>query len=456
MFFFSFRTCKLLEAGIKPVYVFDGKAPELKGGELAKRKERREEADKKLKEAQKADDQENVNKFSRRLVRVTRQHNEDCKKLLQLMGVPIICSPSEAEAQCAQLCKEGLVYAVATEDMDGLTFGSPRLVRHLSSGNTDKVKEYSLEKVLAGFELTQEQFIDLCILMGCDYCESIKGIGGKKGLDLIRKLKSIETLLREKYDITEFAEVTIDYKDKIVEEIEEKEEKEEVKNGKEEDAANRDVSIEKIKKEDVEEKEDGEKDKNNDQENKDDSEPVTIKKEQEEDDMKKSDDEKHEEKEKKNDDEDMKIKQEAEDQEDSGAEIEDDNEEAKGSGKKSKKGKKASTREIVPKDWLFKGARQLFVEPNVIKGTLTDADLKMKDIDEEGLIQFLCVENGFSEDRVKSGIKRIKESKSKSAQTRIDSFFTAMPSSASAKKPSAKRPSNEKGSASKRGRGRPR
>ena len=165
----------MLEAGIKPIYVFDGKAPELKAGELEKRKEKREEADRKLKEAQEVENVKEINKFSKRLVRVTRQHNEECKKLLTLMGVAIINAPSEAEAQCAELCKEGLVYGVATEDMDGLTFGTHRLIRHLSSGNTEKVKEYALDKVLEGLGLNQSQFIDLCILMGCDYCDSIKG-----------------------------------------------------------------------------------------------------------------------------------------------------------------------------------------------------------------------------------------------------------------------------------------
>lgn len=37
-----------------------------------------------------AGEQENIDKFSKRLVKVTRQHNDDCKKLLTLMGVPYI------------------------------------------------------------------------------------------------------------------------------------------------------------------------------------------------------------------------------------------------------------------------------------------------------------------------------------------------------------------------------
>ncbi|KAI1285394.1 Flap endonuclease 1 [Halotydeus destructor] len=80
---FFYRTCKLLEVGIKPIYVFDGKAPVLKGGELAKRKERREDANKKLEEASGAD----IEKYSKRLVRVTRKHNDDVKTLLRLMGL---------------------------------------------------------------------------------------------------------------------------------------------------------------------------------------------------------------------------------------------------------------------------------------------------------------------------------------------------------------------------------
>jgi hypothetical protein len=62
---------------------------------------------------------------------VTGEHNEDCKRLLRLMGVPIVDAPSEAEAQCAAMAKEGVVYGAATEDMDCLTFGCPRLIKHL-------------------------------------------------------------------------------------------------------------------------------------------------------------------------------------------------------------------------------------------------------------------------------------------------------------------------------------
>lgn len=49
-----YRTIRLVENGIKPVYVFDGKPPELKSGELNKRAEKREEAQKALTKAEEA------------------------------------------------------------------------------------------------------------------------------------------------------------------------------------------------------------------------------------------------------------------------------------------------------------------------------------------------------------------------------------------------------------------
>jgi flap endonuclease-1 len=46
------RFCRLLTSGVKPVYVFDGKPPTLKGGELAKRAAKRAKAEVDLKTAE--------------------------------------------------------------------------------------------------------------------------------------------------------------------------------------------------------------------------------------------------------------------------------------------------------------------------------------------------------------------------------------------------------------------
>ena len=84
---------------------------------------------------------------------------------------------------CINACIPPLqVYATATEDMDALTFRTPKLLRKFtSSQGKDKqpIIEVDYEKMLEGLGLTYEQFVDLCILCGCDYCSTIRGIGSK-------------------------------------------------------------------------------------------------------------------------------------------------------------------------------------------------------------------------------------------------------------------------------------
>merc|ERR1712060_708583 len=200
-----FRTVRMVEAGVKPVYVFDGKPPDLKSGELMKRRELREKADAELAKAKEAGAAtEEVEKFAKRTFRVTRKQNEECKRLLHLMGVPVIEAPCEAEATCAALCAAKKCYSVASEDMDTLTFASPMLTRNMMT--TDKpLLEFNHEKAIAALDVTHAQFIDICILCGCDYCDSIRGIGPKTAVTLIKKHGSIEEVLKyvdkDKYHI---------------------------------------------------------------------------------------------------------------------------------------------------------------------------------------------------------------------------------------------------------------
>jgi len=154
-----YRTLRMVDNGIKPLYVFDGAPPKLKSGELARRYQRKQEANEGLEEAKETGTAEEVEKFSRRTVRVTREHNEDCQKLLKLMGIPYIIAPTEAEAQCAVLARAGKVYAAASEDMDTLCFDSPILLRHLTFSEQRKmpIQEVFLDKVLAGLDMDRKQ-----------------------------------------------------------------------------------------------------------------------------------------------------------------------------------------------------------------------------------------------------------------------------------------------------------
>jgi len=123
------------------------------------------------------------------------------------MGVPVIVAPCEAEAQASALCKEGLFYATATEDMDALTFQTPVLVRKMTFANQSKsmVQTMNYQKAMEGLGINHDQFVDLCILLGCDYTDTIKGVGPKTALRLVREHKSIEGILkvidRKKYAV---------------------------------------------------------------------------------------------------------------------------------------------------------------------------------------------------------------------------------------------------------------
>ncbi|KAF9245538.1 hypothetical protein DTO013E5_3467 [Penicillium roqueforti] len=192
-----YRTLRMVDNGIKPLYVFDGAPPKLKSGELAKRVARKAEATEAHEEAKETGTAEDIEKFSRRTVRVTREHNAECKKLLGLMGIPYINAPTEAEAQCAVLARAGKVYAAASEDMDTLCFESPILLRHLtfSEQRKEPIQEIHLDRALEGLDMDRPQFIDLCILLGCDYLEPIPKVGATTALSLIKEHKSLEKVL---------------------------------------------------------------------------------------------------------------------------------------------------------------------------------------------------------------------------------------------------------------------
>lgn len=80
---------------------------------------------------------------------------------------------------------------------DSLCFKTPVLLRRLTMPESRKlpVQELHYDKLMTVLGLSHAQFVDLCILMGCDYVPNIKGIGPKKAFELIKKHENIETIL---------------------------------------------------------------------------------------------------------------------------------------------------------------------------------------------------------------------------------------------------------------------
>ena len=126
------RNINFLERGLKVVYVFDGKPPELKRGEIDSRMEARKDAKEKWEKAMEEGRLEEARKYAQRSSVVNDEMIEESKKLLAYMGIPVIQAKSEGEAQCAKICLDGKAYAAVTQDFDSLLFGSPKTIRNLS------------------------------------------------------------------------------------------------------------------------------------------------------------------------------------------------------------------------------------------------------------------------------------------------------------------------------------
>lgn len=204
-----YRTSRMIEAGIEPVFVFDGKPPEFKDKTIAARQEIRASAEVKWKQAVQEGDAEGVRRYSQQASKLTTDMIEDSKKLLGLMGVSWVQAPSEGEAQATHLLRQGRVWGVGSQDWDSLLFGAERLVRNLTiSGRrklprreayvTIKPELIELNDVLSRLGISQEQLIVLGILVGTDYNQGgIKGIGPKKALQMVKEHKTLEAVLKQ-------------------------------------------------------------------------------------------------------------------------------------------------------------------------------------------------------------------------------------------------------------------
>jgi flap endonuclease-1 len=189
-----------LNEGVRLVYVFDGKPPDLKYKTHEKRTGIRESARDKYELAKDEEDTETMRKYSSQLIRLNREMIEESKELLEAMGIPCVQAPSEGEAEAAYMSRTNeRVYASASQDYDSLLFGAKILIRNLTlarkrktfSGFVEvKPELIELEKVLNSLEINLDQLICIGILVGTDYNpKGIPGIGQKKALDLVRKFK---------------------------------------------------------------------------------------------------------------------------------------------------------------------------------------------------------------------------------------------------------------------------
>jgi len=202
-----YRTSNLVELGIRPIYVFDGKPPALKEAEIQRRVMIKQDAQVRYERALKEGKLEKARKYAQVTSHLKNEMADDSKKLLELMGIPWIQAPSEGEAQAAYLAKREDADFCASQDYDSLLFGASKLVRNVTISGRKKLPSKNisievvpeiieLERVLKEMGITYEQLVDVGILIGTDFNpDGIEGLGPKTALKLVKEHGSLEKAL---------------------------------------------------------------------------------------------------------------------------------------------------------------------------------------------------------------------------------------------------------------------
>ncbi|MBP2144184.1 flap endonuclease-1 [Methanococcus voltae] len=182
-----YKTINMLEMGLTPIWVFDGQAHELKEVTREERRKTRQKALSEYLVAKKEEDTEKMQKFAKRMNYLDTNMILNCKRLLDLMGVPHLTSGSEGEAQCAEIVKNGDAFAVVSQDYDSLLYGADKVIKNMTSSGSKELEYIELSEVLEELGVTRSQLIDMSILIGTDYNpKGVKGLGPKKALDIVK------------------------------------------------------------------------------------------------------------------------------------------------------------------------------------------------------------------------------------------------------------------------------
>jgi flap endonuclease-1 len=200
------RTGNMVEARIRPVYIFDGIPHPLKKHTLQIRKDRKIKAEIEWKDAIEKGDIERAKSMAQQTSRITDEIANQSKELLNILGIPYIQAPSEGEAQASYMVKKGDAFGVGSQDFDCLLVGSPILIRNLTSSSRRKLpgkKSYTkvnpelirLDYNLKQLNISHKQLVDMAILIGTDFNTGVKGLGPKKSLNLIKKVGNIENAI---------------------------------------------------------------------------------------------------------------------------------------------------------------------------------------------------------------------------------------------------------------------
>ena len=188
-----YKALRLLEEGVRPVFVFDGIPPSEKRIRDQKHLGYLQKLWCEYVRAREAGEVQRVKSLFQSSALIYRKALIDVLEILKSMGVPAMIAPSEGEAQGSYLVKAGHSQALLTSDYDSLLFGCPRVVNRLDL-EAQQMSMIHLDDVLRTLEVTYPQLVDIGILVGTDFHPGVPGIGPKRALKLILKFTRIEAI----------------------------------------------------------------------------------------------------------------------------------------------------------------------------------------------------------------------------------------------------------------------
>ena len=206
-----------LSHDITPVFCFDGKAPVEKDGTKAERQASRTAAKEKIDSfyeqlkgdvlAQPVDIMKQLRTSLLNYNFIPYEDFELFKMIIKGIGVPTLQARGDGEHLCSALCVDGKVAAVFSTDTDNLVYGCPLLITGFSTQssydeNGFKVQHLDcvrLDRMLTGLKLKHEQFVDFCIMCGCDFNTNMPQCAVGRSYPLIQQYGSIDNL-PPKYD----------------------------------------------------------------------------------------------------------------------------------------------------------------------------------------------------------------------------------------------------------------
>lgn len=190
---FEARLKTLEQQGVIPVVILDGDLLKSKEKTNERRRARKEKCRKEAEYWLMHNNPARAKMLIRQCVSVTREIVYDLTVMLEKISVEYIISPYESDAQLCYLQRTGYIDYILTEDSDLIPYGSTRILYKFDNTFAYEFNRECLEK--AKDRSFMDNILDISILSGCDYLDSIRGVGMITAYKLLVREKTVERVI---------------------------------------------------------------------------------------------------------------------------------------------------------------------------------------------------------------------------------------------------------------------